>query len=76
MLFVCHSSHRKRSLDPFLGVFTGALAYYLHEANPRSAPPPGESISELTRWKWQKWQRERQESVEARDEMARQGKDA
>lgn len=55
-----------RSLDPVLGVFTGVLAFYLHEANPRSAPLPGESLSELARWKWEKWQRERQEKLQAR----------
>ena len=52
-----------RTLDPLLGVFTGALAYYLHEANPRSAPAPGESLSELTRWKLAKWRREREEKL-------------
>ena len=41
-----------RTLDPLLGVFTGLLAYHLHETNPRSAPPPGHTLSELVRWKW------------------------
>lgn len=41
-----------RTLDPLLGVFTGLLAFHLHETNPRSAPPPGHSLSELISWKW------------------------
>ena len=41
-----------RTLDPMLGLFTGLLAYYLHETNPRSAPPPGHSLRELVSWKW------------------------
>ena len=32
-------------------MFTGLLAYYLHETNPRTAPPPGETLAELLRWK-------------------------
>lgn len=41
-----------RTLDPLLGVFTGLLAYYLHETNPRSAPPEGHRLHELVTWKW------------------------
>jgi hypothetical protein len=41
-----------RTLDPLLGVFTGLLAYYLHETNPRSAPPEGHTLRELAAWKW------------------------
>ncbi|EIW65825.1 hypothetical protein TREMEDRAFT_35791 [Tremella mesenterica DSM 1558] len=41
-----------RTLDPILGIFTGLLAYHLHESNPRSAPPPGHTLRELVRWKW------------------------
>lgn len=41
-----------RTLDPLLGVFTGLLAFHLHETNPRSAPPPGHTLSELVQWKW------------------------
>lgn len=41
-----------RTLDPLLGVFTGLLAYQLHETNPRSAPPPGHTLRELISWKW------------------------
>jgi hypothetical protein len=41
-----------RTLDPLLGVFTGLLAYYLHETNPRSAPPAGHRLHELVSWKW------------------------
>ncbi|PAV24066.1 hypothetical protein PNOK_0113400 [Pyrrhoderma noxium] len=34
-----------RSLDPALGVITGVLAFYLNQTNPRTAPPPGESLN-------------------------------
>ncbi|KAF9519921.1 hypothetical protein BS47DRAFT_1336646 [Hydnum rufescens UP504] len=49
-----------RGLDPVLGVFTGVLAYYLYERNPRTAPPPGEKLHELARWKFEMWRAERQ----------------
>lgn len=39
-----------RTLDPLLGVFTGFLAYYLHETNPRTAPPQGHTLKELVQW--------------------------
>ncbi|BEJ15141.1 hypothetical protein CspHIS471_0409080 [Cutaneotrichosporon sp. HIS471] len=39
-----------RTLDPLLGVFTGFLAYYLHETNPRTAPPPGHTLKDLVSW--------------------------
>ncbi|THH04180.1 hypothetical protein EW145_g5714 [Phellinidium pouzarii] len=52
-----------RALDPVLGVFTGALAFYLHEANPRTAPPPGESLRELARWKRAKLAAQREKAV-------------
>ncbi|KAF8798083.1 hypothetical protein BYT27DRAFT_7151866 [Phlegmacium glaucopus] len=42
-----------RGLDSFLGVFTGFLAYYLHENHPRTALRPEEKLSELLRWKYQ-----------------------
>ncbi|KAL7421033.1 hypothetical protein Q5752_003917 [Cryptotrichosporon argae] len=41
-----------RALDPLLGVFTGLLAYHLHETNPRSAPAPGHTLRELAVWHW------------------------
>jgi hypothetical protein len=41
-----------RTLDPILAVFTGLLAYHLHETNPRSAPPPGHTLRELASWQW------------------------
>jgi hypothetical protein len=39
-----------RTVDPLLGVFTGFLAYYLHETNPRTAPPPGHTLKDLVSW--------------------------
>jgi len=41
-----------RTLDPVLGVFTGVLAYYLHESHPRTAPPEGSRLVDLLRWKF------------------------
>ena len=35
------------------------LAFYLNQTNPRTAPPPGESLSELIHWKRQKMEAER-----------------
>ncbi|GBE82164.1 hypothetical protein SCP_0405440 [Sparassis crispa] len=49
-----------RTLDPFLGVFTGVFAYYLHETNPRSAVPRDDRLVELMKWKWSKRKRERE----------------
>ncbi|KAJ3725869.1 hypothetical protein C8R42DRAFT_574867, partial [Lentinula raphanica] len=40
------------TLDPLLGVFTGFLAYYLHENHPRTALPQEQRLAELVRWKW------------------------
>lgn len=52
MFRIVYSYNACRALDPFLGVFTGVLAFTLHERNPRTAPPPGETLAELLRWKW------------------------
>ncbi|KDQ19605.1 hypothetical protein BOTBODRAFT_28177 [Botryobasidium botryosum FD-172 SS1] len=49
-----------RTMDPVLGVFTGLLAYRLYETHPRTAPPPGDTLSELIRWRWAKWQAQRE----------------
>ncbi|KAH9951452.1 hypothetical protein B0H21DRAFT_719076 [Amylocystis lapponica] len=49
-----------RALDPLLGIFTGTLAYYLYETNPRSVIPQEERLTELLRWKRVKWQSERE----------------
>lgn len=56
-----------RTLDPLLGIFTGILAYHLHETNPRSAPPAGHTLRELASWKWEasKQAREAREAAEA-----------
>jgi len=53
-----------RALDPILGVFTGVLAYYLYETNPRTALPPHKTLSQLATWKWDKWKREREERLQ------------
>ncbi|KAH8833632.1 hypothetical protein DL96DRAFT_1577791 [Flagelloscypha sp. PMI_526] len=45
-----------RGLDVGLGIFTGFLAYYLHENHPRTALPPQERLVPLLQWKWQKLQ--------------------
>ncbi|GMK57112.1 hypothetical protein CspeluHIS016_0309520 [Cutaneotrichosporon spelunceum] len=53
-----------RTLDPLLGVFTGFLAYYLHETNPRTAPPPGHTLKDLVSWQMdQNKQRAEKESA-------------
>lgn len=52
-----------KTLDPLLGVFTGFLAYYLHETNPRTAPPPGHSMKELIQWQWEHSKRKRDEAA-------------
>jgi hypothetical protein len=43
-------------LDPLLGIFTGALAFYLSEINPRTAPDPEQKLENLVRWKIEKYQ--------------------
>ncbi|KAH9063338.1 hypothetical protein EDB87DRAFT_1558165, partial [Lactarius vividus] len=48
-------------VDPVLGIFTGALAYYLYETNPRTAPPPEEKLDSLIRWKVEKYRSTRAE---------------
>jgi Non-classical export protein 1 len=42
--------------DPLLGIFTGALAFYLYEINPRTAPEPEQRLENLVRWKIEKYQ--------------------
>ncbi|KIJ44800.1 hypothetical protein M422DRAFT_30248 [Sphaerobolus stellatus SS14] len=58
-----------RSFDPLLAVFTGGLAYYLSETNPRTAPPPNETLRQLLLWKQDKWRKER----DARDAVLESG---
>jgi len=43
-----------------LGVFTGVFAFRLAEGNPRTAPPEGETLPELLRWKYGKWKASRE----------------
>ncbi|KDR81677.1 hypothetical protein GALMADRAFT_32836, partial [Galerina marginata CBS 339.88] len=50
-----------RGLDPFLGVFTGFLAYYLHENHPRTGRRDDDKLMELLRWKYRKYQEKRRE---------------
>jgi hypothetical protein len=54
-----------RTLDPLLGVFTGFLAYYLHETNPRTAPPPGHTLRDLMGWQWDQSSAKRQAEAAA-----------
>ncbi|THU87267.1 hypothetical protein K435DRAFT_866319 [Dendrothele bispora CBS 962.96] len=53
-----------RTLDTFLGVFTGVLAYYLYETHPRTALPREETLLELIRWKMEKGRQERERKLE------------
>jgi hypothetical protein len=57
-------------IDPLLGVFTGCLAHYLYETNPRTAVPPDQRLAALVQWKWAKWKRERGEKWAAREREA------
>lgn len=47
------------ALDPLLGIFTGAFAFYLYEINPRTAPAPEQKLDSLVRWKIEKYQADR-----------------
>ncbi|KAI0082627.1 hypothetical protein K474DRAFT_1702624 [Panus rudis PR-1116 ss-1] len=57
-----------KALDPLLGVFTGVFAYYLYENHPRTAPPDGERLIDLARWKWEKRRREQASHLGNEDE--------
>jgi hypothetical protein len=52
-----------------LGVFTGFFAYYLHETHPRTAPPPGQRLIELVRWKRDEMRRSRMERLAALEQQ-------
>ncbi|KAL1947908.1 hypothetical protein VTO73DRAFT_13632 [Trametes versicolor] len=52
-----------RTLDPILGVFTGGLAYYLYESHPRTAMPEELKLKSLLRWKYTRWQKEREQKL-------------
>lgn len=52
------------ALDPVLGVFTGVLAYYLYENNPRTAPPEGNRLVELIKWKRDKSRQEKENDAD------------
>lgn len=58
-----------KRLDPVLAVFTGLLAFRLHETNPRTAPPPGETLPELLRWKYNRWQLARHGHADGGDDL-------
>ncbi|CUA69206.1 hypothetical protein RSOLAG22IIIB_08332 [Rhizoctonia solani] len=59
-------------LDPFLGIATGFLAYHLHETNPRTAPPEGEDLRSLIRWKQSMARRNELTEMARWNEMMRQ----
>ncbi|KAG6810187.1 hypothetical protein H0H92_012951 [Tricholoma furcatifolium] len=59
-----------RTLDPFLGVFTGFLAYYLHETHPRTALAPEDRLSALLRWKWSQQQEIKKEQLRILDKSS------
>ncbi|EGN93255.1 hypothetical protein SERLA73DRAFT_78863 [Serpula lacrymans var. lacrymans S7.3] len=52
-----------RAVDPILGVFTGCLAYYLYETNPRNTLPSDRRLAPLVQWKWATWQAKRLEKL-------------
>ncbi|CAE6490179.1 unnamed protein product [Rhizoctonia solani] len=59
-------------LDPLLGVATGLLAYHLHETNPRTAPPDGEDLRSLIRWKQSMARRKELADMAQWNEMVKQ----
>jgi hypothetical protein len=59
-----------RGLDPFVGLFTGVLAFYLHETHPRTARPQEERLVELLRWKYRKYQEKRHDELLALDDTS------
>ena len=60
----------RRTLDPALGVFTGVLAFYLRQTNPRTAPPPEETLPALVSWKMRQWKEERRRKMIEQEEKA------
>ncbi|KAG9318672.1 hypothetical protein JVU11DRAFT_767 [Chiua virens] len=56
-----HQVLLSRGIDPVLGVFTGCLAYYLYETNPRTALLPDQRLAALIQWKLAKHQRGRED---------------
>lgn len=43
-------------------MFAGVLAFYLNETNHRTAPPPGQTLQELSSWKYDKWKRAKEQA--------------
>ncbi|KIM49320.1 hypothetical protein M413DRAFT_60383 [Hebeloma cylindrosporum] len=56
-----------RGLDPYLGVFTGVLAFFLDEIHPRTARPEADRLVELLRWKYRRFQEKRRAEILALD---------
>jgi len=56
-----------RFIDPFLGISTGVLAYYLYETHPRTAIPPDQRLALLVQWKLAKYQQQRSELLRSMD---------
>jgi len=56
-----------RSLDPFLGVFTGVFAFFLDEIHPRTARREEDTLIELLRWKYRRFQEKRRAEILALD---------
>jgi hypothetical protein len=63
-------SKNYRYFDPVLGIFTGLFAFYLHEHNPRTAPPEDQRLSSLLQWKLAKWRRARAEKMALEESAA------
>ncbi|KAG8980073.1 hypothetical protein FRB93_009679 [Tulasnella sp. JGI-2019a] len=62
-----------KRLDPVLAVFTGILTFQLHETNPRTAPPSGETLPELLKWKYDRWQLARHGNAATVDDVDLEG---
>ena len=61
---VCFDSDHCRTLDPFLGIFTGVFAYYLAENHPRTGFTPEERLRPLVQWKWAQYKSKRDKQLE------------
>ncbi|KAF9562548.1 hypothetical protein CPC08DRAFT_706592 [Agrocybe pediades] len=59
-----------RRVDRLLGIFTGFLAYYLHENHPRTARKDEDRLIELLKWKYRSYQQKRHDSLLASDESS------
>lgn len=58
-----------RTLDPLLAIFAGCFAYYHYENHPRTGIPEEIRLLPLLRWKWAKYNRQRQQHLRSLDNV-------